>query len=338
MSGRRPVEIVGGGLAGLTLGTALRRRGVPVVLHERGAYPRHRVCGEFVRGLAPATIAELELGPVLAGAREHHRVAWYWRDEPLRVQRLASPAFALSRHDLDAALAERFRRAGGELRTGSRVDPAPAVGRIRATGRATDARSPWLGLKLHVRGLALAHGLEMHLGAQAYVGLCELPGGTVNICGLFRRRELTGPGPALLARYLAACGLARLAARVREAAPVEGSGLSMAGLVFGERAAPTACVGDSLGMIPPFTGNGMAIAFDSARLATAPLAAWSEGKLEWPVALARLQRRLARRFRPRVAVALACHPLLLRPRAQRWIARAAQHRALPLGALARLLS
>jgi 2-polyprenyl-6-methoxyphenol hydroxylase-like FAD-dependent oxidoreductase len=46
----KPITIVGGGLAGLTLGIGLRRRGVPAALWEAGHYPRHRVCGEFICG------------------------------------------------------------------------------------------------------------------------------------------------------------------------------------------------------------------------------------------------------------------------------------------------
>ena len=44
----RAVTIIGGGLAGLTLGIGLRQRGVPVTISEAGDYPRHRVCGEFI--------------------------------------------------------------------------------------------------------------------------------------------------------------------------------------------------------------------------------------------------------------------------------------------------
>ena len=53
------ITIVGGGLAGLSLGIALRRRGVPVNLHEAGVYPRHRVCGEFISGVSQCTFDSL---------------------------------------------------------------------------------------------------------------------------------------------------------------------------------------------------------------------------------------------------------------------------------------
>ena len=41
----KTIRIAGGGLAGLSLGIALRLRQVPVVVHEALHYPRHRVCG-----------------------------------------------------------------------------------------------------------------------------------------------------------------------------------------------------------------------------------------------------------------------------------------------------
>ena len=61
-----PIEIIGGGLAGLSLGLALRRGGVPVTLHEAGEYPRHRVCGEFITGLDPATRRSRPFPPEVA--------------------------------------------------------------------------------------------------------------------------------------------------------------------------------------------------------------------------------------------------------------------------------
>ena len=40
-------------------------------------------------------------------------------------------------------------------------------------------------------------------------------------------------------------------------------------------------VGDALTMIPPVTGNGMLMAFESAEMAIAPLAKYSAGLIAW---------------------------------------------------------
>jgi 2-polyprenyl-6-methoxyphenol hydroxylase-like FAD-dependent oxidoreductase len=72
MNAPRPITIAGGGLAGLTLGIALRQRGIPVTIWEAGHYPRHRVCGEFICGRGRETLVKLGLNEILskAGAQE----------------------------------------------------------------------------------------------------------------------------------------------------------------------------------------------------------------------------------------------------------------------------
>ncbi|HWA08931.1 MAG TPA: hypothetical protein VG838_05630 [Opitutaceae bacterium] len=339
MSSVRPIEIVGGGLAGLSLGLALRRAGVPVCLSEAGSYPRHRVCGEFIAGLAPATIARLGLAPFLAGSVGHRAVAWYIGDRAARIQRLPAPAFGLSRHVLDRRLAEAFAAAGGELRVNTRVtELAPGPGRVFATGRRR-ARSPWIGLKIHARGLRLSRGLELHLGANAYVGLAGIEEGRVNVCGLFRRRELSGPGTDLLPAYLRAAGLEALAARLGAAELDPASFCAVAGVAFDRRvpADERASLGDACAMIPPFTGNGMAMAFQGAELALDPLLAYARGEAAWTGTVRRLQRDLRRNFRVRLASAEALHPFLLQPPRQRWLSALTRARLLPLRPLYALL-
>lgn len=331
MNAPRPIEIIGGGLAGLSLGLGLRRAGVPVTLTEAGRYPRHRVCGEFITGLAADTLATLGLAPVLAGALTHHEVAWFVGARLLRRDRLPAPARALSRHTLDARLAEAFVAAGGQLRADTRqVDLAPQPGRVLATGRPRST-APWLGLKLHARDLALNCDLELHLGEDAYVGLTQVEDGRVNLCGLFRRRPLRATGPALLSAYLRAAQLPDLAARLDAAEPDPASVCAVAGLGFDARVrpGPSPRVGDAGAVIPPFTGHGMAMAFQAAALALAPLTAYAHGACAWPEAHRRLEVALRRRFRRRLAAAAWLHPFLLRPARQRWLPRLARARLLP---------
>ena len=59
MPALKPITIVGGGLAGLTLGIGLRQQGIPVTVWEAGHYPRHRVCGEFISGRGQDVLARL---------------------------------------------------------------------------------------------------------------------------------------------------------------------------------------------------------------------------------------------------------------------------------------
>src|SRR5580704_10040607 len=317
-----PIEIIGGGLSGLALGAALRRADVPVTIFEAGDYPRHRVCGEFITGLGEKTMARLGLAPFLADAMRHHRVAWCLRGAPTRLQTLPSPALGVSRHALDARLAEEFVRLGGDLRTHTRVaGEATPPGRVFATGRRR-GRPAWLGLKFHVRGLALAADLELHLGRRAYVGLSPVEDGAVNVCGLFHlREEVRGERAALLLAHLRNAGLDALAGRLECAEIDEPSFTAVAGLSF-DRSPPATdrlVLGDAFAMIPPFTGNGMAMAFQSAELALDPLLGYARGEAGWPAAGRAVHTRLHRRFRLRLASANALHAFLFSPRSQRWL-------------------
>ena len=336
------IEIVGGGLAGLSLGIALRRQGIPVTLHEAGSYPRHRVCGEFIAGLSRSTIARLQLDEALTGALVHHEVAWHLPGESPFVQRLPAPALGLSRHLLDKRLAEQFVALGGELHTRARLIEGPDTsstasipGRVHAYGRRRAPSSRWLGLKIHLRELTLVRELELHLGDGCYVGLSRIENDEVNVCGLFQRRAISEQGANILLAYLRAAGLNDLAKRIDGAAVDEASFCAVAAVEFDRRVhlSPGVRLGDAAAMIPPFTGNGMAMAFQSAESALNPLLDFAHGTTDWATTCGATQAALRARFRVRLASSGALHPFLLQGRWQRWLARLARARLLPFHAL-----
>lgn len=341
MSALQPITIVGGGLAGLSLGIALCRAGVPTHIIEAGDYPRHRVCGEFITGLNDATIAKLEIGPAFNEAVCHHRVTFFLRGRAFGRQAMPSPARGISRYTLDARLADLFTSAGGRLSTHTRfTSPLLKPGWVQTNGRKRIATSPWMGLKLHARNFGTSDELELHLGNHAYVGLSAVEDGWINVCGLFRRRpDLNFNRDDALPVHLRASGLNVLAERLAVAEVRPGSRSAVAGFSFDRRInlENGVCLGDACAMIPPFTGNGMAMAFTSSALALDPLVAWAGGACSWTETTSSIRALLARQFKLRLASASFLHPFLLTRTGQRGLGTVADAGLLPFRPLFQLL-
>ncbi len=324
MSNLKPVIIVGGGLAGLTLGIGLRHRGVPVTIREAGVCQRHRVCGEFISGRGQDTLARLGLSGMLdeAGAVRARTVAFFTASRSTAPRPLPAAGICLSRQVLDAVLAARFRELGGELIENERVIADFGEGIVRATGRrAAPAASGtrWFGLKIHARQVELTADLEMHVSPQGYVGLCRINGGEVNVCGLFRKGS-SGSADATNRRVLLRGQPGSpLHQRLAKGEFADQSWCAVAGISLHPQhaaARPELSVGDAITMIPPVTGNGMSMAFESAELAIAPLTQWSMGERSWQAACDTIARACDAAFARRLAWARWLQSAVLIPALQ----------------------
>ena len=334
----RVIHIAGGGLAGLSLGVALRQRGVPVTLHEAGKYPRHRVCGEFISGVSDETLASLGIAEALVDAQPQRTMAWFYRERKVYAGELPTPARGLSRFVLDQRLSEMFVKNGGELRTDSRQKADGEESRVWCAGR-RPVRGDWLGLKCHVRNVELTADLEMHLARNGYVGLARIEDGLTNVCGLFRLGEgQAGRGVETLRQYLVTGGLNSLWEQLAPGV-VEDSFLGVAGFQLGWPASPGhgVSLGDAGGMIPPFTGNGMSMAFESAELAVQPLCAWQAGRRSWDHTTSAIAAASRRRFRGRMFAARVMHPFLTGRQGQGFLAAVSRSRLLPFDLCFRVL-
>src|SRR5450759_297446 len=112
----RAVDVVGGGPAGVMAAFAAMREGAPVRIFEKSAFPRHKVCGEF---LSPAILpllrrvgceaGFLQLRPAVLSAMRLHFGT--------RVIRHPLPelAYGVSRYELDRLLLEHAASAGAQV-------------------------------------------------------------------------------------------------------------------------------------------------------------------------------------------------------------------------------
>ena len=297
----KTLTIIGGGLAGLTLGIRLRQRGVPVKVLEAGRYPRHRVCGEFISGRGLRVLRQIGLDEVAGECAQVVSTTAFFDGEKMLMKReLPEPALCVSRFILDAALAARFRALDGELRCDTRGDTNDyRDGTIFATGRRREkgeSACRWFGLKVHARNVPLEADLEMHIAPSSYVGLCRLANGNVNVCGLFRRDR----GGEMIDPQRTLCGLpgTALFSRLQHADFDQSSLCAIGGLsVTRGRLDHKVCrIGDAITMIPPITGNGMSMAFESAEVASEILVRYARGERDWQKTLNDIHAALKKTF------------------------------------------
>lgn len=341
LASSRKIRIAGGGVGGLALGVGLAKRGVDVTVFDKGAYPRHRVCGEFICGVREETLEKLGLTDLFEPALRHTSTAWMRGMEEVLRADLPFSALGMSRYMMDLRMAEALQDAGGELhsKTGLALDAEDCSdGVVWATGRQRE-RGEWLGLKVHCLDFALSANLEIYLGSQAYVGASAVENSRVNVCGLFRRVPgMRGREIELMYAYLEKAGLSGLKAKIQRSTPDMDSycGISHfsfeSGLGWKAKAPEQDAIfsiGDQWGVIPPFTGNGMSIAMETAAIALDPLTDYSRGQRTWDEAVSLFKSEAHRHLKTRFRIANMIQPILLNPKAQQVLTGAAKRNLLP---------
>ncbi|MBI3271277.1 MAG: FAD-dependent monooxygenase [Planctomycetes bacterium] len=148
------VVVVGGGPGGTAAGAFLAREGFSVLVLERAAYPRPRLCGEFLSPEARGPLARLGVldrvlaagAPPVTGALLSDPAGRYATVDFARVAGVGGPGLGVQRMLLDTLLAAHAREVGAEVREEFAVasvtieGPARLVVRGRPTGAAGGAQ------------------------------------------------------------------------------------------------------------------------------------------------------------------------------------------------------
>jgi len=288
--------IVGGGLAGGAAALRLARGGERVRLLEREAGPHDKVCGEFFSIEAQRDLAALGLDPLALGAMPIDKVRLVARGREAEAK-LPFTAMGISRKVLDEALLDRAAAAGtviergvrvtaiedGKVRTGSgthqgsRILVATGKHALRGAERAEGERiSGYVGFKMHWQvarreAERLTGWIELLPFAGGYAGLQMVAPGLSNLCLIVRRDALAAMGGGWDGLIGELCRDPAFAVRLQGAEAVFDRPLTIANLPYGHvrRSAGDGLfrLGDQAAMTASLTGDGMAGALLSARLA-----------------------------------------------------------------------
>ena len=295
------VAIIGAGPAGSTLASLLAIRGISVALIERDSFPRDKLCGEFLSYDALPIADALEITPALdrAGAPLIRHCRMIGRRRTFAFD-LPWPARGVSRVLLDELLyrnaigrgavevhatatavsADRVETAEGPIVARAVIGAWGRWGRFDALlgrGFVRDQAHRNFGFKRHYRPATSSAGsipsetIDLHSFRGGYLGVNAVEGGLVNICGLVAARRLTalrGKWQAFVETLQAEEPLLDQLYRAHD--PAQEGFLSSEPVIFRARSACEGgifMVGDASGVIDPLTGNGMAMAMQSALLA-----------------------------------------------------------------------
>ncbi|MDF2689949.1 MAG: hypothetical protein K0Q80_2915 [Microvirga sp.] len=301
--------IVGAGLAGASAACVLAREGLSALLLERDPEPKHKVCGEFLSIEAQTYLAHLGLDLDHLGASRISRLRLHHRGKQAEAP-LPFTARGLSRKVLDEALLEKTMSLGARIERGvtvrsidtdetaNLIDAGP-FGTIRAetlflaSGKhdVRGAKRPMagsindlIGFKLHYRlaeeqRVALADVIEIILFEDGYAGLQLIEDGIANLCLVVTQNRFERAGKSwnsLIEEIAGECPSG--ANRLRDALPLWDKPLSIFQIPYGfiHQPQPTEPpglfrLGDQMGVIPSFTGEGMSMALHSGFLAASSL-------------------------------------------------------------------
>ena len=312
------VIVIGAGPAGALAAHQLARCQLRVLLVEKRAFPRWKICGSCLNGVALRALETAGLGHLLdaLGAVPLERIRLGLQGRQLE---LALPeGRSLSRGRLDLAVCEAAVAAGAVLHSpceatvaGSHHAGREVLLRSGADVQITSARvvlaasglgSPGLGPELPIAtrisprarigaGCELDAGvrgygrgtIHMAIGRHGYVGVVRNEAGALNLAAAFDRNHLISAGgpAASAAEVLAEAGFDPL--------PAAAAATWRATPALTRHSTPPAAervllLGDAAGYVEPFTGEGMGWALVGA-LAVVPLVL--QGQQEWNQGLER---------------------------------------------------
>ena len=297
---KHPVVILGGGLAGLALSIDLQRNGISSLVIEKGSYPRHKVCGEYISMESHDYLMSLcpELENYELPQIRNIRLSSTGGAE-INLQ-LELGGFGISRYLLEDLLYRRALALGVEILTDSRAHAVNfcesekcfqievndtiihASMVCNATGKKSNfetklknnsiTKTNYIGVKYHVHLKRETSAIEIHNFNGGYCGISDIENNKSCLCymvnsELLKKHHNSIPEMEQLELFKNP----HLASIFNTAEFLTETPLTISGINFRIKKPVSDGVfylGDAAGSLAPITGNGMSMALRSAATLT----------------------------------------------------------------------
>jgi menaquinone-9 beta-reductase len=295
VSNQFQVGIIGGGLAGLCTALHLNKLGISCIVWEKGEYPRHKVCGEYVSTETLTYLNYLGYDPYNDGAINIDRLkVSHWNGDST-TSKLDQGAFGLSRFIFDHALYQLAVKnnitvhlqenvtgftkntEGFEVKTSS--NKTYQVGLlVSAHGKKSNIDrimereffqkdADFIGVKYHYKYKIPSNEVSLHNFEGGYCGVSMVENEIVNVCYLSTKTDLKKYGtiPELEKNLLWQNPFLKELFLNGESLFEEPKTIS--DFSFRPKSPVedgVLMIGDAAGLITPLCGNGMAMAIHAA--------------------------------------------------------------------------
>ena len=304
------VIIVGGGLAGLTSAIHLSKREKHVLLIEKSAFPKHKVCGEYVSNEVLPYLNSLGIDPISEGAKKITKVHISTIKSNLIKGELPLGGFGMSRYFLDNLLVKKARLNGVQIlkdtvdsinfkkESFTIITKSSGVFQSKITIGAFGKRSsldqkmnrefikkksPYLAIKTHVKGLFPQNLVALHNFKGGYCGVSKVENNAINVCYITEYRSFKKHKNITDFQEQVVFKNEHLKKIFKESTPVFEKPLTISQVSFQTKNPIENHIimcGDTAGMIHPLCGNGMGMAISSARLASTRILQFLNGEIK----------------------------------------------------------
>ena len=303
------VIIVGGGLAGLTSAIHLSKFKQRVLLIEKNKYPKHKVCGEYISNEALPYLNSLGINPIKEGAKKITKVHVSTIKGSLIKGDLPLGGFGMSRYFLDELLANKALSNGViilhesvesvnfndnlfcvQTKTLEVFQSKITIGAfgkrsaldLKMSRKFIKKKSPYLAVKLHVKGDFPENLVALHNFKGGYCGVSKVENNSINLCYITKYDSFKKHKNITTFQEQVVFKNEHLRKIFTESKPVFEKPLTISQISF-EAKRPVEdhiiMCGDTAGMIHPLCGNGMGMAIASARLASTLILKFLNGEI-----------------------------------------------------------